>query len=96
MPNPTSYSWTVGDSTSPSVSSVVVLDAFRIRVIYSEPVVSSEALIAGNYGFTAGLVATSVSEESSSSYIVSTSQQTPGQSYTLTVSNVHDLNGNLI
>jgi hypothetical protein len=97
MPNPTSYSWnTVGDIVAPTIANVQVIDAFRIRVIYSEAVQPTEALVPGNYVFDNGLVAQSVSIESSNQFVVTTTQQTSGTTYLLTVSNVKDTNGNTI
>lgn len=97
MPNPTSYTWdTQSDLTGPVISLVEVIDAFTIRVIYNEPVVIAEATNALNYTFTGGLVAQSVVSETAASYVVTTSEQTPATSYTVTVNNIHDLIGNLV
>ena len=97
MANPTSYTWNaIPDGLPPTIIGVAVLDAFTLRVIFSEGMVTSEATNTVNYSFTGGLVALQIVQESSSVYIVTTTQQVAGQSYTLTVSNVHDLNGNLI
>lgn len=71
-------------------------DAFKVDVIFSEAVVDTEALIAANYSINNGLQVFSVDKLSSSSYRLHTSQQTAGVTYTLTVSNIHDLKGNLI
>lgn len=96
MSNPTSYTWNSQAGVNPYILDVRVLDAFTLRVIYNEAVVQSEATNTTNYSFTSGLVALQVTAESSSVYLVTTTQQIAGQSYTLTVSNVHDLNGNAI
>lgn len=97
MPNPTSYSWTtVGDIVAPAISRVDVIDAFTLRVIYTEAVEAAGALDPANYAFTGGLTAQSVTQETDATYIVTTSQQTAGVSYTLTVSNVTDTSGNPI
>lgn len=80
----------------PTVVGVNVIDAFTIRVIYSEPVEESGALVSTNYTFDNGLTASAVAKESDNTYMVTTSQQTSGISYTLTVSNVQDLFGNTI
>jgi len=96
MSNPTSYSWVTNeDIVSPTISSIVVVDAFTLRVIYSEAVVSQEAVNPTNYSFNGGLTVQSITEETAASYLVKTSQQTPAFSYTLTVNNVHDLFGNV-
>lgn len=96
MANPNSYTWNSSSDVPPFILNVEVLDAFTLRVIYNEAVVTAEATNVTNYSFTSGLAALQIISESSSVYVVTTSQQTAGQSYTLTVSNVHDLNGNVI
>lgn len=97
MTNPTSYSWSLtGDVVAPVVYSASSQNGTTVIVIFSEPVVSSEALVAENYTFDGGLTSVSVGQVSETAYQVTTTAQTPGTSYTVTVSNVHDLNGNLI
>lgn len=73
-------------------------DGYHVKVIFSEPVVVSEALIPGNYVITggAGLTVYEVTQENATIFELRTSLQVVGQSYLLTVSNVHDLQGNLI
>lgn len=94
MSNPTSYTWNaVADITPPYIAQVIVLDAYTLRVIYSEPVVQAEAIITANYVIDNGLSVLGVVAENDISYIATTTQQTPAQTYTLTVSNLHDLNG---
>lgn len=73
-------------------------DGFSVKVIFSEPVVVAEALIPANYVITggAGLTVFEVTQENAQIFELRTSLQVVGQSYLLTVSNVHDLQGNLI
>lgn len=71
-------------------------DAYKVDVIFSEAVVDTEALVAANYSINNGLQVYSVDKLSDSSYRLHTSQQTAGVVYTLIVSNIHDLKGNLI
>ncbi len=73
-------------------------DGYHVKVIFSEPVVVSEALIPSNYVITggAGLTVYEVTQENATIFELRTSLQQVGQSYLLTVSNVHDLQGNLI
>ena len=73
-------------------------DGYHVKVIFSEPVVAAEALIAANYNITggAGLTVFDVAQENSQVFELRTSLQVVGQSYTVTVSNIHDLQGNLI
>jgi hypothetical protein len=95
-PNPTSYTWNAQVNSKPFILDVIVVDAFTLRVIFNEGMVTEEATDTTNYTFTNGLVALQIVAQSASVYIVTTTQQAAGQSYTLTVSNVHDLNGNVI
>lgn len=73
-------------------------DGYHVKVIFSEPIVTSEALVAGNYVITggAGLTVYEVTQETALTFVLRTSLQTIGQSYLVTVSNIHDLQGNLI
>lgn len=96
MPNPTSYSWVAVNDPFPPTIFVQTLDATTLRVIYSKGVVQSEATDIANYAFTGGLQALAIVSESPAYYLVTTSPQSPATSYTLTVSGVHDLDGNLI
>lgn len=93
---PATYVWTaMADAVAPTITAQS-LDAYHVRVIFSEEVVAAEALVASNYTFTGGLSSISVVKESPSVYIVTTSAQSPTSSYTVTASNIHDLAGNLI
>jgi hypothetical protein len=75
---------------------VTVIDAFAVRVVFSEGMNPLEAVLTANYSFTGGLVASEIVRESDTTYRVATSEQSPGATYTLTVSNVHSLVGVLI
>lgn len=90
-------SWvTVVDNTPPVLYSLISVTATLVKVIYSEAVNTSDALTVGNYSLNNGLVALSVSQVSPSIYLLTTTAQTPSTVYTLTVSNVRDLYGNVI
>jgi hypothetical protein len=88
----------LGNGIEPFVSLAGAEDGFHVKVIFSEPVVVSEALVPGNYVITGGggLTVFEVTQETAQSFILRTSMQTVGQTYTVTVSNIHDLLGNLI
>lgn len=88
----------LGNGIEPYVSLAGAEDGYHVKVIFSEPVVVAEALIPANYVITggAGLTVFEVTQETAQSFILRTSLQTVGQTYTVTVSNVHDLQGNLI
>lgn len=99
MSQPQSYNWTVvAETTPPTLFMVRVVDARHLEVTFSEAVVTAEALNTANWLITggAGLAVQSVAQVTSSVYTLTTAAQVPGTSYTLTASNIHDLNGNLI
>lgn len=78
----------------PYIANAISVDTFTVRVFYSEAVVEADAVIIGNYGVSPPLTIYSVTPETASVYVLTTSAQTPGQSYTLTVNNVRDLHNN--
>lgn len=84
----------VGASTTPSVSSAVALDGDEFQITFSKPMVETEALSPQNYAITggAGLTVSTVTKMTPQTYrIKTTAQQAAGTTYTVTVSNVHDL-----
>ena len=88
----------IGVGIDPYVVVAGAEDGFSVKVIFSEPVVAAEALIPANYVITggAGLTVFEVTQENAQIFELRTSLQVVGQSYLVTVSNVHDLQGNLI
>lgn len=80
----------------PVVSGVEVLEGRLLVVTFNEAVVEADALDPANYSFDNGLVVLGLEKVSASQYRITTSLQTPGASYNLTVTGVHDLSGNLI
>ena len=91
---PWTYNY-VGNGIEPFVSLAAAEDGFHVQVIFSESVLESEALIAGNYNIP-GLTVYGVSKITDLVYLLTTSLQTVGASYTVTVSNIHDGQGNLM
>ncbi len=87
-----------GEGTAPTVSQIVVLnDARTFDVVFSESVLTAEALLKANYGVSPLLTVDTVTKVQDNRYTITTLEaQIPGQLYTVTVSNVHDLYGNLI
>lgn len=85
-------------ATGPAISLAYAPDGINVRVIFNVPVVMAEAAIAANYVITGsgGLTVTAATVETANSVLLTTSLQTPGASYTLTVSNIHDIYGNPI
>lgn len=96
-PGPFTYNF-IGLGVNPFVALAGAQDGYHVKVIFSEAVVESEALIPSNYVITggAGLSVYEVTKETDLVYRLRTSLQTVGQSYLVTVSNIHDLQGNLI
>lgn len=83
--------------TAPTVSSITRSDARRFEVIYSTRMLEAEALTKSNYVVAPPLTVVGVIKIQDDTYQISTAEaQIPGQSYMVTVSNVHDLFGNLI
>lgn len=78
----------------PYIAQASSLDAFHVRVVFSEPVIVSDALTAGNYGIVPSITVYSVYQETPLNFVLVTSEQTTGTSYTVTVNNVRDLKQN--
>ena len=77
-----------------TVISVLPLDGQLVQVQFSDSVVKLEALDLGNYSFSPALLILDIKESMSSIYILTTAAQTPGTSYDLTITGIHDLYGN--
>lgn len=86
------------DTTKPAIYSIQSVNLTTIQVVFTEDVVFAEAMNPSNYVLTGGLATQSVINVAGSQRVfrLTTSTQTAAASYTLTVSNVHDLAGNLI
>ena len=70
------------------------LDSRRVRVIFSEPVLATEATDETNYNISPALAVYSVSQENSRNYVLTTAPQTAGVDYTITIVNVKDRSEN--
>lgn len=84
----------VANAIPPIAAQAQSLDSRRLRVIFSEPVIEADALIASNYSILPSLAVHAVVKETESTYILTTNPQTPGTVYTLTVVNVRDTSQN--
>lgn len=71
---------------------VRTVDARTLEIIFTEPVVVSDALVPGNYSISPSLTVKSVEYVSPTVYRLTTAKQTVGQSYSVTISNITDLN----
>ncbi|HKS37739.1 MAG TPA: hypothetical protein VJW76_11155 [Verrucomicrobiae bacterium] len=85
------------DTNPPTVLSVVATPN-KITVTFSEPVTSASATTLANYSLTGGLTIASAAQDpgDASVVVVTTSAQTLGSSYTLTINNVFDRFNNVI
>lgn len=86
----------VGLGVTPSVLSATPLSSNSLRVIFSEAVRGAEATVVSNYQLSNGLAPIGVVQNSPESYTIFTTDMVPGIIYTLVVSGVHDLLGNLV
>jgi hypothetical protein len=85
-----------GTGIDPFISLAQAEDALHARVIFSEAVNESDALVVSNYSIP-GLSIYAVERESGTTiYRLTTSLQSVGVSYTLTITGIRDLQGNLI
>ena len=89
--------YVVNDVTSPEIISASLLDSVKLEILFTERVESSSALNISNYSINNGInVLSGYLSTDQSKVTLNTTSHTPGQSYTISVSNVHDLAGNLI
>lgn len=81
-------------SSTPTPGPILIqaspVDGYHVRVTYAEPVVVSDATLALNYDVP-GLLVFDVVSESNTVYVIRTSLQTPGTTYTITANNVRAL-----
>lgn len=76
-----------GAGEFPTISEVRAISQNRVDVKFSEPMLdTAEIRNASNYSFTGGLLVTSVLDVVGDTVQLVTSDQTPGQVYTLTIS----------
>jgi len=83
-----------GMDVPPSLVSATPQSSTTVLALFSEPVVVAEALVWSNYTFDNGLISVSVTQVSTTQYLVTTSEMHPTTVYTMTVSGIHDLAGN--
>jgi hypothetical protein len=91
------------DTTSPSVTAVLASTGYQIEVIFSEPVDKASAENIANYtavekygSLSALNMVSAVQEADTTKVILTTGPQKEIALYALTVSNVKDINGNII
>jgi hypothetical protein len=86
----------VGAGNNPQALLARSIDARLMEVVFDEPVNEAEAVIAANYSISPPLTVVSVTVVSPTIMRLVTSRQTRAQLYTVTVSGIHDISGNLI
>lgn len=86
----------VGAGDAPTAVMARSIDAYTAEIVFDEPVVEVEALDPTHYSISPTLKVSSVVKVTASVYRLTTVRQTQGTVYTVTVSGIHDLNGNLI
>lgn len=94
--NSAQYSY-AGDSTPPALISAAVLSPTSIELLFSEELETSSAQTKSNYSINNGISVNSASLSTDRKKVTfTTSQHIVSQNYTVTVSNVRDLAGNVI
>ncbi|MBI4324520.1 MAG: hypothetical protein HY674_04580, partial [Chloroflexi bacterium] len=79
------------DVTAPTIASVSGSETFSlVTAVFSEPVTPATAGASGNYGLSGGLTIQNVTVVNATTVQLTTSAQTPGTVYTLTVNGVQD------
>jgi hypothetical protein len=85
------------DVTPPEILSASLLDSTKLEIIFSEPMDSSTALNINNYSISSGIdILSAYLSTNLNKVYLNTTTHTQGQNYTLLVSNVRDLAGNII
>lgn len=86
------------DTTPPTVSSVTPVTDKTLNVVFSEPVDSVTAQTTANYSIAPGLVVASAALQADQKTVLltTTTSQTKGTSYTVTVTGVNDIHNNVI
>ena len=88
--------WSNGDTVAPIIISVSAPRNNQVKITFSEPMTMTTtvegALHLANYNI-AGVTIFSVEQLTSQQVMLTTSAQAPNQLYTLTVTNVTDING---
>lgn len=85
------------DVTPPQLVSAILIDAEKLQLTFSEPLNPNDIPILSNYQVTNGIQIYSAQAGSSQSMVIlNTSSHVYAQNYTVIISNVRDLSGNVI
>ena len=86
-----------GDTTPPSLLSAVILNSTAVDLFFSEELETSSSQIKSNYSINNGIVVNSAALSTDRMKVtLNTTQHVTNQNYTVTVTNVKDLAGNII
>jgi len=85
-----------GASTLPLVVTAYAQNGTTFLLIFNEEVTEVSATDISNYGIVPALDIFGITKVNGTTYSMTTSQQTPGQSYTVTITGVLDLANNPI
>ena len=87
----------MADTTPPEVSSASLTNSTTLVINFSEPMDPASSVVLSNYVIGSGVTINSASLSTDGKRVtLNTSQHTANQSYTVVVSNVKDLAGNII
>ncbi len=83
-----------GYGIAPTMPIARSIDARTLRVVFSEDVMTEDAILPENYTISGGLTISAVESVSATTYVLTTSKQTAGEEYTITAVDIRDLAGN--
>ena len=86
------------DTTAPEISAAQAISANEIEIVFSEPVQLNELINTGNYSIDNGasIDSAQATNPANNTVVLTTSDLTPDITYTITISNITDENGNQI
>ena len=84
------------DTTPPQLSGAIANSSTEVTVTFNEAVTAETAEVEGNYAINGLTVSAAALNAGAKTVTLTTSAQTEGTSYTVTVSNVADIAGNVI
>jgi hypothetical protein len=79
---PTANAYT-GNGAGPGISSASPMDARTLQIVFNEPVLVGDATNPASYTITPTLQVLGATFQTSTSYVLTTSRQTPGTTYTI-------------
>lgn len=80
----------------PSLITAQSINIRKVRVVFDVAMKINEATDPVNYEISPPLSVTLVVAEDDHTFIVTTAPQVPGNTYTITASDMHDINGNSV